>query len=146
MDETTLFDELTFLGYSIPEVIKFNGKELSNYRIAYNGKIIASLKELITNVDKKIHKKDMKENKEFYINIMAHLIAYYIIKKMNNIDPGYAKYLLENHRDFTEAIYNKLLGGDDDKFEYFGIVWTDKQIENAFIDYIVPRLEPFFKI
>ncbi len=51
MDETTLFDELTFLGYSIPEVIKFNGKELSNYRIAYNGKIIASLKELISKSD-----------------------------------------------------------------------------------------------
>ncbi len=57
MDETTLFDELTFLGYSIPEVIEFNGKELPNYRIAYNGKIIASLKELITNVDKKYIKK-----------------------------------------------------------------------------------------
>jgi len=29
----------------------------------------------------------MREEKEFYVNIMAHLIAYYIIKKMNNIDP-----------------------------------------------------------
>lgn len=146
MDETTLFDELTFLGYSMPEIIEFNGKELPNYKIAYNNKVIASLKELIVNTDKKINKKDMRENKEFYIIIIAHLIAYYIIKKINGIDPAYSKFLLDNHKEFTEAIYKKLLGGDEDKFEYLGIIWTNRQIENAFSDYIVPRLGPFFKI
>jgi len=146
MDEITLFDELTFLGYSIPEIIEFNGKELPNYRIAYNSKVIASLKELIINTDEKIKKKSMREHKEFYINIIAHLIAYYIIKKMKNIDPEYAKFLKDNHKELTEAIYKKLLGGDNDKFKYYGIIWTDKQIENAFISYIAPKLELFFKI
>ena len=146
MDEIKLFDKIILSGKREPEIIEFNNKEIPNHKIAYEYKYIATLKELIINLDKKIKKRDMRENKEFYIIIMAHLIAYYIIKKMNNIDLGYAKYLLENHKEFTKAIYNKLLGGDDDRFEYFDVVWTNKQIENAFIEYIVPKLEPFFKI
>jgi len=146
MDEIKLFDKIILSGKGKPEVIEFNNREMPNHRIAYEYKYIATLKELITNLDKKIKKRDMRENKEFYTIIMAHLIAYYIIKKINNIDLGYAKYLLDNHKEFTKAIYKKLLGGNNDKFEYFGIIWTDKQIENAFIDYIVPKLEPFFKI
>jgi len=146
MDEIRLFDKIILSGKGEPEIIEFNNKEISNHRIAYEYKYIATLKELITNLDKKIKKKDIKEDKEFYTIIMAHLIASYIIKKMNNIDLEYSKYLLDNHREFTRAIYNKLLGGDSDKFEYFNIIWTNKQIENAFINYIAPKLEPFFKI
>ena len=146
MDEIKLFDKIIISSKGEPEIMEFNNKEIPNHRIAYEYRYIATLKELITNLDKKIKKRDMRENIEFYINIMAHLIAYYIIKKMNNIDLEYSKYLLDNHREFTRAIYNKLLGGDDDKFEYLGVVWTNKQIENAFIEYIAPKLEPFFKI
>ena len=148
MDEITLFDKLILSDKAIPNIIEFDDRKIQNYRIIYNGKIIGSLREMILNLNKKIeiHKDDMEKHKEFYTNIIAHLIAYYIIKKINRIDPIYAKFLLNKHKELTEAIYNKLLNGNKDKFEYYGIVWTDRQIENAFMDYIVPRLKPFFKI
>jgi hypothetical protein len=144
MVEITLFDKLTISNKVEPEVIEFNDAKISNYRIIYKYKSIATLKELIANTDKKIKKKDMREHNEFYINIMAHLIAYYIIRKMNNIDPEYSKYLLDMHRELTEEIYRKLLAGNKDKFEYYGIVWTNKQIEKAFINYIAPKLGTYF--
>jgi len=146
MIEIKLFDKLELSDRVEPGVIEFNNKKLPNYKIIYKYRSIATLKELIINTDKKIQKKSMREQKEFYINIIAHLIAYYIIKKMNNIDLEYSKFLLENHRKFTEAIYIKLLDGDDDKFIYYGTIWTNTQIEKTFISYIAPKLGTYFKI
>ena len=144
MVEITLFDKLTISNKVEPEIIEFNNTKISNYKIIYEYRSIATLKELITNTDKKIQKESIRKHNEFYINIMAHLIAYYIIRKMNNIDPEYSKYLLEMHKELTERIYRKLLGGNDDKFEYYGKIWTNKQIEKAFIKYIAPKLGAYF--
>jgi len=144
MVEITLFDKLILSNKVEPEIIEFNNKKIPNYRIIYEYRSIATLKELITNTSEKIPKKSMIEHKEFYINIMAHLIAYYIIRKMNNIDPEYSKYLLDMYRELTEKIYRKLLGGDEDKFKYYGKIWTNKQIDRAFIKYIAPKLGTYF--
>jgi len=144
MIEIKLFDKIILSKKVEPEIIEFDNRKIPNYKIIYEYKPIATLREAIINTNEKIRKKSMKENREFYVNIIAHLIAYYIIKKMNNIDPEYSKFLLENHREFTKAIHDKLLGRDDDKFEYFGIIWTKKQIENAFIDYIASKLGTYF--
>jgi len=144
MVEIKLFDKLTISDKVEPEIIEFNNTKISNYKIIYKYRSIATLKELITNTDKKIQKESMRKHNEFYINIIAHLIAYYIIRKMNNIDPEYSKYLLEMHKELTEGIYRKLLGGDDDKFDYYGKIWTSKQIEKAFIKYIAPKLGTYF--
>ena len=144
MVEIKLFDKLTISNNVEPEVIEFNNTKIPNYKIIYNYRSVATLKELITNTNEKIPKKSMIEHKEFYINIMAHLTAYYIIRKMNNIDPEYSKYLLDNHKELTEAIYTKLLGGDEDKFEYYGKIWTKRQLGRAFIKYIAPKQGAYF--
>ena len=144
MIEITLFDKLKLSDDVEPEIFEFNNKKIPNRRVLYKYKSIATSKELIINTDEKIKKPKMREYDEFYTNIMAHLIAYYIIKKMKNIDPEYAKFLEDNHKELTKGIYRKLLGGDDEKFEYYGIVWTDKQIERAFIKYIAPKLGTYF--
>jgi hypothetical protein len=144
MIEITLFDKLKLSDKVEPEIIEFNNKKIPNRRILYEFKSIATLKELIINMDEKIKKPKMREYNEFYVNIIAHLIAYYIIKKMKNIDLEYAKFLEDNHRELTEEIYRKLLGGNNDTFEYYGIIWTDKQIDKAFIKYIAPKLGTYF--
>ena len=144
MDEITLFDKLKLSDRVEPEIIKFNNREIPNRRILYEFKSIATLKELITNTDEKIKKPKIREYPEFYTNIIAHLISYYIIRKVKNIDLEYAKFLEDNYKELTEKIYRTLLGDDDDKFKYYGIIWTDKQIGRAFNKYIAPKLGTYF--
>jgi hypothetical protein len=129
-----------------PEIIEFNNRKIRNYRIIYENKSIATVKELIANTTEKIKRNDWKKYDDFYINIIAHLIAYYIIRKMRNRDPEYSKEL-ENYYDaLTEAIYIKILDGNPDKYTYYGKIWTDRQLEEAFINYIAPKLKPIFRI
>ncbi len=65
---------------------------------------------------------------------------------MRNRDPEYSKELEDYHDALTEAKYVKILDGNPDKYTYYGKIWTDKQLEEAFISYIKPKLKPIFKI
>ena len=129
-----------------PEIIEFNNKKIRNYRIIYENKSIATVKELIANTTEKIKRDDWKKYDDFYTNIIAHLIAFYIIRKMRNRDPEYSKELEDYYDALTEAIYIKILDGNPDKYIYYGKIWTDRQLEEAFIDYIAPKLKPIFRV
>jgi len=144
MAEEILFDQLVFLGYSEPFVIIHNNKKLTNYRIVYKGNLVATVKELIVNTEEKLKKSFYQKYEDFHTNILAHLISKYIIKKVKPIDQKYANYLWENHEKLTEEVYKKILKGDINKFEYYGKVWTEKQIERLFIRYIDPKLKSLF--
>ncbi len=147
MDEIRqLFGRLILSENVEPEIIEFNNKKIRNYRIIYKNRSIATVKELIANTTEKIKREDWKKYDDFYTNIIAHLIAYYIIRKMRNRDPEYSKELEDYHDALTEAIYVKILDGNPDKYTYYGKIWTDKQLEEAFISYIKPKLKPIFKI
>jgi len=141
-----LFGRLIFSEDVEPEIIEFNNKKIRNYRIIYEDKSIATVKELIANTTKKIKRDDWKKYDDFYINIIAHLIAFYIIRKMRNRDPEYSKELEDYYDALTEAIYIKILDGNPDKYIYYGKIWTDRQLEEAFIDYIAPKLKPIFRV
>jgi len=147
MDEIRqLFGRLILSEDVEPEIIEFNNKKIRNYRIIYENKSIATVKELIANTTEKIKRNDWKKYDDFYTNIIAHLIAFYIIRKMRNRDPEYSKELEEYHDALTEAIYIKILDGNPDKYIYYGKIWTDKQLEEAFIGYIAPKLKPIFRV
>ena len=141
-----LFGRLIFSEDVEPEIIEFNNKKIRNYRIIYEDKSIATVKELIANTTKKIKRDDWKKYDDFYTNIIAHLIAFYIIRKMRNRDPEYSKELEDYYDALTEAIYIKILDGNPDKYIYYGKIWTDRQLEEAFIDYIAPKLKPIFRV
>jgi len=129
-----------------PEIIEFNNKKIRNYRIIYENKSIATVKELIANTTKKIKRDDWKKYDDFYTNIIAHLIAFYIIRKIRNRDPEYSKELEDYYDALTETIYIKILDGNPDRYIYYGKIWTDRQLEEAFIDYIAPKLKPIFRV
>jgi len=141
-----LFGRLIFSEDVEPEIIEFNNKKIRNYRIIYEDKSIATVKELIANTTKKIKRDDWKKYDDFYTNIIAHLIAFYIIRKIRNRDPEYSKELEDYYDTLTEAIYIKILDGNPDKYTYYGKIWTDRQLEEAFIDYIAPKLKPIFRV
>jgi hypothetical protein len=138
MEEIQLYDEIYLIEPKdyINNKVKFLDKEIPNYRIYYKGKSIGTLKEMIINTDRKIKIKEMKENKNFYITIIAHLIAQYIIKRIKKRDMKYAHYLKQKHELLVEAIYNKILNGSIEKYMYLGKVWSDNEIKGAFIDYM----------
>ena len=147
MDEIRqLFGRLILSEDVEPEIIEFNNKKIRNYRIIYENKSIATVKELIANTTEKIKRNDWKKYDDFYTNIIAHLIAFYIIRKMRNRDPEYSKELEDYHDALTEAIYVKILDGNLDKYIYYGKIWTDRQLEEAFIGYIAPKLKPIFRV
>ena len=147
MDEIRqLFGRLILSEDVEPEIIEFNNKKIRNYRIIYENKSIATVKELIANTTEKIKRDDWKKYDDFYTNIMAHLIAFYIIRKMRNRDIEYSRELEDYHDALTEAIYVKILDGNPDKYIYYGKIWTDKQLEEAFIGYIAPKLKPIFRV
>jgi hypothetical protein len=147
MDEIRqLFGRLILSENVEPEIIEFNNRKIRNYRIIYEDRSIATVKELIANTTEKIKRDEWKKYDDFYTNIIAHLIAYYIIKKMRNKDPEYSKELEDYHDALTEAIYIKILDGNPDKYTYYGKIWTEKQMEEAFISYIKPKLKPIFGI
>jgi hypothetical protein len=147
MDEIRqLFGRLILSENVEPEIIEFNNKKIRNYRIIYENRSIATVKELIANTTEKIKRDDWKKYDDFYTNIIAHLIAYYIIRKMRNRDPEYSKELEDYHDALTEAIYVKILDGNPNKYTYYGKIWTDRQLEEAFISYIAPKLKPIFRI
>jgi|GEM_PF-2470015 len=145
MDEIRqLFGRLILSENIEPEIIEFNNKSIRNYRIIYKERSIATVKELIANTTEKIKRDDWKKYDDFYTNILAHLIAYYIIRKMRNRDPEYSKELEDYYDTLTEAIYIKILDGDTDKYNYYGKIWTERQIEKIFIKYIKSKLKPIF--
>lgn len=147
MDEIRqLFGRLILSENVEPEIIEFNNKKIRNYRIIYENKSIATVKELLANTTEKIKRNNWKKYDDFYTNIIAHLIAFYIIRKMRNRDPEYSKELEDYHDALTEAIYVKILDGNPNKYTYYGKIWTDKQLEEAFISYIKPKLKPIFGI
>ena len=147
MDEIRqLFGRLILSEDVEPEIIEFNNKKIRNYRTIYENKSIATVKELIANITEKIKRDDWKKYDDFYTTIIAHLIAFYIIRKIRNRDPEYSKELEDYYDTLTEAIYIKILDGNPDRYIYYGKIWTDRQLEEAFIDYIAPKLKPIFRV
>jgi hypothetical protein len=171
---------LVFNKPSKDESIKFQNKEIPNYEIefiqdygSYSDRIkIGSLKEIIKMADKQIKKKFMRENKEFYSLLMAHLIAHYIIDKINlaffyythkNIEKPVKMYRIGNQvyqvayvykvkdivkpkqkYQIAKQVYQQALGEPAEKFLYLGNVWSKETIDLAYIRYLILRPLPEF--
>ena len=141
MDEKILYDEIYLT--EPKDKVKFLDREIPNYRIYYKGRSLGTIKEILFKVDEKIKLKEMRENKDFYINIIAHLMAQYIIRKIKNRDENYANYLKERRDLFVEYIYTKILKGPKEKYKYLGKVWSDNEIKGAFLDYMGNKIFSF---
>jgi hypothetical protein len=158
------------------ESIKFQNKEIPNYEIefilgygSYSDRIrIGSLKEIIKRADKQIKKKFMRENKEFYSLLMAHLIAHEIIDIINlaffyythkNIAKPVKMYRIGNQvyqvayevkdivkpkqkYQIAKQVYQQALGESAEKFLYLGNVWSKETIDLAYIRYLILRSLP----
>jgi len=145
MDEKVLYDQLILIEpkRDIKNKIIFLGKEIPNYKIYYKGRSIGTIKEMLTNVDKKIKIDEIREDKILYTLIIAHLIAQYIIKRIKNRDWEYANYLKQRRELLVEVIYKDILKGPMEKFRYFGKIWTHNEILGAFIEYMGDKILDF---
>jgi hypothetical protein len=145
MDEKILYDQLILIESKrdIKDRIIFLGKEIPNYKIYYKGRSIGTLKEMLTNVDRKIKVDEIREDKVLYTLIIAHLIAQYIIKRIKNRDWEYTNYLKQRRELLVEVIYRDILKGPIEKFRFFGKVWTHNEILGAFIEYMGDRILDF---
>ena len=145
MEEIQLYDQLFLIkpGNYENNKVKFIDKEIPNYKVYYKGRSIGTIKEMLTNVDKKIKIDEIKEDKILYTLIIAHLIAQYIIKRIKNRDWEYANYLKQRRELLIETIYKEILGGPMEKFRYFGKLWTHNEILGAFIEYMGDKILDF---
>ena len=142
MNEIQIYDQIFLMepeNYTNNKV-KFIDEEIPNYRIYYKGRSIGTIKEMLINIDRKIKLKEMRDNKDFYINISAHLIAQYITKRIKRRDLEYAEYLKERRELLVEAIYRKILNGPIEKYKYLGKVWSNNEIKGSFIKYLNNRV------
>jgi len=128
-----------------PEYVKFQDREIPNYDIDFiqyysiqdHGTYlhdikIATVKEAIKVADKRITKKFMKKEKEFYTLLVAHLIAHYLADKMKKLNSqSYAW----DHENLTKDVYENILKEPKEKFLYLGDVWNENEIDAAYIKY-----------
>jgi hypothetical protein len=120
--------------------IGFQNKKIPNYEIWYHKKNTSSyltwLSEIIKESDKKIKNKTLREDKEFYILLMAHLTAYCIAEKIEKRDVDIANFLKEKALEhLIMLIYIEILGEPFEKFQYLGKIWTEDEINTAYTKY-----------
>ncbi len=147
MEEIQLYDQLFLIkpGNNENNKIKFIDKEISNYKIYYNGKSLGTIKEMLFKLDEKIKLDEIRKNKDVYTIIMTHLLAQYIIRKIKRRDEEYANYLKQRRELLVEAIYRKILNEPIEKYRYLGKVWTDNEIKGALIIYLGDKVHDLFK-
>jgi len=120
--------------------IGFQNKKIPNYEIWYGKKDTSAyltwLSEIIKGVDKKIKNKTLREDREFYSLLMAHLIAYRIVEEIEKRDIDVASVLKEKAlKHLIMIIYLEILGEPIEKFQYLGKIRTEDEINMAYTKY-----------
>ena len=120
--------------------IGFQNKKIPNYEIWYyknnTSSYLTWFKEIIKESDKKIKNKTLREDKESYSLLMAHLIAYCIAEKIEKKDVDIANFLKKKDLEhLIMLIYMEILEEPIERFQYLGKIWTEDEINIAYTKY-----------